>query len=165
MKTVTKLALSQAATALEMAAKLLRQETDEMIGSGDIIPLIRHYAELRDDNDVIKKLYDALDSIEDSLSHKDVPDAFKRIGIKTINIDEIGRVTVAYKWACSIADGKKPEAFTWLRDGGNGGIIIETINAQTLASFAKTEVENRGKELPTDLFTTSLRPYTSITKT
>jgi hypothetical protein len=119
---------------------------------------------LREVTEAIKKARKALDDLEDHMSHEDVPDAFRRSSIKTVSIDGVGRVTVAHKWGCSINDGKKPESFQWLRDGGNGGIIIETVNAQTLAAFAKAEVESHGRELPTDLFTTSLRPYTSITK-
>lgn len=164
MRTTTMLMLSNALLALQSASKQLKEETAAVIGTGDHIELIRHYAQMREANEEIKQARKELDDLTDHVSHADIPDAFKRVGVKTITIDGIGRVTVAYKWACSIADGMKPDAFHWLREGGNGGIIIETVNAQTLASFAKTETEEKGKELPTDLFTTSLRPYTSITK-
>lgn len=164
MQTMTQLVLSQALTALEEATKRVTRETEARIGDGELVSLIKHFAELRDVNEVIKKARKALDDLEDHLSHVDIPDTFKRVGIKTVNIDDIGRVTVSYKWGCSINDGKKPESFNWLRESGHGGIIIETVNAQTLAAFAKNETEANGKELPPDLFTTTLRPYTSITK-
>jgi hypothetical protein len=162
---MTQLVLSEAVLSLEEATRRVITDTQHFVGAGDLIPLIRHYAELREINETIKKARKALDDLEDHLSHTDVPDAFKLSGIKTVSIEDLGRVTVAYKWSCSVIDGKKPESFEWLRGSGNGGIIIETINAQTLAAFAKHEVEANGKELPTDLFTTSLRPYTSITRT
>jgi hypothetical protein len=164
MQAMTQLVLSQAVLALEEAAKRVTADTQIFVGSGELIPLIKHYAELREVNETIKKARKALDGLEDHMSHFDVPDAFKREGIKTINVIDVGRVTVSYKWGCSIVDGKKPEGFEWLRETGNGGIIIETVNAQTLASFAKSEVETHGRELPVDLFATSLNPYTSITK-
>ena len=164
MQTKTMLALSDALSSLELAAGLLHRETTAIVGSGDHIELIRHYYQMREANSAIKKAREMLDNLEDHLSHKDIPDAFKRVGVKTITIEDVGRVTVSYKWGCSMADGKKPESLQWLRNSGNGGIIIETVNAQTLAAFAKNEVETHGKTLPDDLFTTSLRPYTSITK-
>jgi hypothetical protein len=80
-----------------------------------------------------------------------------------MTVDNVGRVSVAYKFGCSIVDGKRPDAYKWLRDGGNGAIIIETINAQTLAAFAKQETTILGHEMPDDLFTTSLKPHTQIT--
>jgi hypothetical protein len=164
MKAITQLALHFAVSSLENATKRITEDTQEMIGRDNLIDLITHYAELREVTEAIKKTRKALDDLEDHMSHEDVPDAFRRSSIKTVNIDNIGRVTVSHKWGCSIADGKKPESFEWLRQSGNGGIIIETVNAQTLAAFAKAEVESHGRELPSDLFTTTLRPYTSITK-
>ena len=164
MQTITQLVLSQAVTALQEAAKRVTEETTDTIGHGDLVELIKHYAELREVNDTIERAFKTLHDLKDHLSHFDVPDAFRREGIKTINVIDVGRVTVSYKWGCSIVDGKKPEGFEWLRETGNGGIIIETVNAQTLAAFAKNEVETYGRELPTDLFSTSLNPYTSITK-
>jgi hypothetical protein len=164
MQAMTQLVLSQVVLSLEEATRRVIADTQQFVGAGDLIPLIKHYAELRGVTENIKKARKALDDLEDHLSHEDVPDAFKRSGIKTVTVDGVGRVNVAYKWGCSIVDGKKPESFEWLRDTGNGGIIIETINAQTLASFAKSEVETHARELPTDLFTTTLRPYTSITR-
>jgi hypothetical protein len=164
MREQTLRALDNTVAALQIVASAVLVDTQEMIGKGDLVELIKHYAELREVTEAIKKARKALDDLEDHMSHEDVPDAFRRSSIKTVSIDGVGRVTVAHKWGCSINDGKKPESFQWLRDGGNGGIIIETVNAQTLAAFAKAEVESHGRELPTDLFTTSLRPYTSITK-
>ena len=164
MQTRTLLYLTDALNHLNKAAEWVATDTFDTIGKGDLIELIRHYDKLREVNEAVKKARKALDDLEDHLSHSDVPDAFKRAGIKTISIEDLGRVTVAYKWGCSIVDGKKPESFQWLRQSGNGSLIIETVNAQTLAAFAKAEVETHGRELPTDLFSTSLRPYVSITK-
>jgi hypothetical protein len=164
MREETLRALDNTVAAMQIVASAIISDIEEVVDHGSLVELIRHYDTLRHVNEAIKKARKAIDDLEDRLSHVDVPDAFRREGIKTVSVDDVGRVTVAYKWGCSIVDGKKPESFNWLREGGNGGIIIETINAQTLAAFAKNEVEVNGKELPTDLFTTSLRPYTSITK-
>jgi hypothetical protein len=52
----------------------------------------------------------------------------------------------------------------WLRDNGAESLIIETVNAQTLASYAKSVMEEEGKDLPHNLFKTNILTYTSITK-
>lgn len=164
MQTHTLLALSAALEVLKEASYAVRLDTVNTIEEGDHIELVRHFVKLREVNEAIKKVRVALDDLEDHMSYVDIPDAFKAKFIKTMTIEDIGRVTVSYKWGCSILDGKKPEAFDWLRDGGNGALIIETVNAQTLASFAKSETTDHGREMPGSLFNVSLKPYTSITK-
>ena len=57
--------------------------------------------------------------------------------VKTIKIDDVGRVTVNQRWVASMKD--KTQGMDWLRATGNEGIIIETVNSQTLAAFAKTQ--------------------------
>lgn len=52
----------------------------------------------------------------------------------------------------------------WLRNSGNGGLIQETVNSMTLAAFAKSLNDEKGIELPKDLFNTSIMTVTSITK-
>ena len=42
----------------------------------------------------------------------------------------------------------KPVGFQWLREQGHGGLITETVNASTLAAFAKNMMDTEGKELP-----------------
>jgi hypothetical protein len=57
----------------------------------------------------------------------------------------------------------KQMGFEWLRDNNHGGVIQETVNAQTLGALAK-ELNNAGVDLPAPTFTTSIMTYTSITK-
>ena len=56
---------------------------------------------------------------------------------------------------------RRDAAMKWLRDNDAGGLIIETVNASTLASFAK-ERAMEGKPLPEDTFKVGTAPYTSI---
>jgi len=51
----------------------------------------------------------------------------------------------------------------WLRGSNNEGMIIETVNAQTLGAFAREEAA-AGRNLPEDIFRVSATPYVSITK-
>jgi hypothetical protein len=57
----------------------------------------------------------------------------------------------------------KAAGFEWLRGNNHGGVIQETVNAQTLGALAK-ELNAEGTELPAPTFTTNIMTYTSITK-
>jgi hypothetical protein len=58
----------------------------------------------------------------------------------------------------------KQLGFDYLRANGAEGLIIETVNSQTLAAYAKELSTEEGKELPADVFKTGIMTYTSITK-
>ena len=70
-------------------------------------------------------------------------------------------VTVSYRWFASMVD--KQAGMDWLRESGNGALIIETVAAPTLTAFAKDKAVN-GQPLPGNLFTVGSTPYTSIEK-
>jgi hypothetical protein len=57
----------------------------------------------------------------------------------------------------------KTQGMDWLRETGNEGLIIATVNASTLAAFAKTQAI-AGDPLPDAVFDVGVAPYTSITK-
>ena len=52
----------------------------------------------------------------------------------------------------------KQAGMDWLRTTGNDGLIIETVNAQTLAAFAKTQAL-AGSPLPDQVFEVGVAPY------
>lgn len=129
--------------------------------------MIRHFADLRKANEDIKIAREALKDIEDALSTNFIPDLLRRLkeetGLKTpINLEGVGRVTVSYRFSCSMLD--KERGIRWLDDNGHGDLAQRTVNAQTLGSFAKRLIEVEGVELPSDVFKTGTAPYTSITK-
>jgi hypothetical protein len=148
------------------AAKHLQDEIDldtrDVLGHGDTLEIVQHFVDLRDVNEEIKIVKDSLELVQKRMSHVDIPDHFKQEKIKTATYDGIGRVSIGHLWGCSIIN--KPVGFNWLRENGHGGLIIETVNASTLAAFAKNLMETEGKHLPQDKFNTSINPYTSITK-
>lgn len=57
----------------------------------------------------------------------------------------------------------KEAAYKWLRLTGNDGLIQETVNSSTLASFAKSEMTEM-RELPATLFNVHVGLNTSVTK-
>lgn len=158
----TKGRLNETALQVTALASQIRRETDEVMAQGTHIDMVRHFKDMRDANAVIKEARKALEEIEDFLSMKAIPDAFKAAGVKTVTIEGVGRTTVSYRFSCSMLD--KEQGMGWLRDNGHEGLIQPTVNSSSLAAFAKDMLENHGTELPIEIFKTSMNPYTSITK-
>jgi hypothetical protein len=123
--------------------------------------VIKHYDQLRQATALIKESREALNQIEEKLSREQVPDLLRSHHIKTITVEGVGRVSIGTRWSASMPD--KEAGFEWLRGNGHGGVIQETVNAQTLGALAK-ELNNDGTELPAPTFTTNIMSYTSITK-
>ena len=143
-------------------AKMVRADTNNAVATNDHVEVIRHYDYLRKATAKIKEAREALDEMEQRLSREQVPEVMRAHNIRTITIEGVGRVSLTNRWSCAMPD--KPAGMEWLRDNGHGSLIIETVNAQTLASFAKTMNEEQGIDLPAELFKTSIMTYTSITK-
>lgn len=149
---------------LHKVAGMIRQDTNDVAATNDHIQVIRHYNHLRLAAADIKEARGAISKMEEHLSREVVPDVMRAANVKTITLEGVGRVTVSYRFSCSILDGMKEQGMTYLRDTGNEGLIQETVNSSTLSAFAKGWVMEQGKELPEDVFKTSQSPYTSITE-
>jgi len=139
----------------------IRNETDEVVASNDHIKIIKHYDQLRQATALIKESREALAQIEEKLSREQVPEVMRAHNIRTITVEGVGRVSLGTRWSASMPD--KAAGFEWLRANEHGGVIQETVNAQTLGALAK-ELNEEGTELPAPTFTTNIMTYTSITK-
>jgi hypothetical protein len=162
MQETTMLNLREMVRGLQIVTGQVREDTNAAVRSGDHVELVRHYRDLKDTNDLIKEAREALSEMADLLSTRDIPEAFRKAGVKTTTIEGVGRVTVSYRFSCSMLD--KELGMAWLRSNGHEGLIQPTVNAQTLGAFAKNLIETEGKDLPDDIFKTGQSPYTSINK-
>lgn len=162
MKEETKTRLAALSKLAEEVALALRAETSEALSTNDPIAVVKHFDDLRDAVDQIKVSREALADMADSLSTRDIPTLFSNKDLKTITIEGVGRVTVSYRFSASLVD--KEKGFKWLRDNGHKELITETVNSSTLSGFAKDMLQNKGVDLPDDIFKISTNPYTSITK-
>lgn len=147
---------------VQKIATMVREDTDEIVATNDHVAVIKHYDQVRKVTDQIKDAREALDEMEKKLSREQVPDVMRAHNVKTITIEGIGRVSLSNRWSCSMLD--KQLGMDYLRKTGNSGLIIETVNSSTLAAFAKDISTEKGEELPTDIFKTSIMTVTSITK-
>jgi hypothetical protein len=148
-------------SSLSEVAGWVRDETNEAVASNDHIEVIKHYDKLRLVNALIKESREALEQIETRMSRENVPDVMRTHGVKTITVEGVGRVSLGTRWSASMPD--KAAGFEWLRANEHGGVIQETVNAQTLGALAK-ELNEEGHELPAPTFVTNIMTYTSITK-
>ena len=161
MKFDTRTAAGYAADKLDSFLERATRDTNEVVQGNDIPTTVAHYAALSDVVDDLKKKLSALQKHVDALSYEILPTMFSNQDVKTIKLDNVGRVTVNVRWTASMLN--KEKSMEWLRTSGNEGLIIETVNAMTLASFAKTETL-AGKPLPDHLFKVGTAQHMSITK-
>jgi hypothetical protein len=161
MKFDTKTAAGYAADKLDSLLERAERDTNEVVQGADIPLSVTHFAELQDAVKMLAAKVSALQKHVDSLSYEILPTMFTNQNVKTIKLDNVGRVTVNVRWTASMID--KSKSMEWLRTSGNEGLIIETVNAGTLASFAKTETM-AGKPLPDYLFKVGTAQHISITK-
>jgi len=161
MKEDTLVTLQVICSSLIAVTTKIRGETDETVATGDHVEVIKHYDKLRQVTAAIKESREALEQIEMKLSREQVPEVMRAHNIKNITIEGVGRVTLGTRWSASMPD--KAAGFEWLRANEHGGVIQETVNAQTLGALAK-ELNLEGTELPAPTFTTNIMTYTSITK-
>lgn len=159
-KTAAEYASQKLASLLERATR----DSAKVIERGDIPETVIYFDELRETVKALAAQTSALSKHIDSLSQEQIPTMFANANVKTIKIDNVGRVTVNARWSATMID--KDIGMRWLRETGNDGLIIETVNAQTLGAFAKDELSKgeKGTPLPDDLFKVSSTPYISITK-
>ena len=123
----------------------------------------RYYIGLRA---VLERLDEAVKMASDlqaKLKNEILPQLFEDEKISTVVLSDLGmRVTVSELLRVSVGEDKD-KAKQWLRDHGLGELIIETVNAGTLASAAR-EMMAEGKELDPDLFKSTIMKTTSVTK-
>jgi hypothetical protein len=161
MKFDTKTAADYAGQKLDSLLERATRDTEEALATNDIPTAVVYFDELRD---TIRRLAEKLTTLQkhlDALSMEQLPTMFANQNVKTINLENVGRVTVGVRWYASMPD--KETGLGWLRQTNNQGLIIETVNAQTLGAFAREETA-KGRPLPSDVFKVTSTPYISITK-
>ena len=156
-----KTAAGYAADKLDLLLERAVRDTNAISQTNDIPTTVGHFAELQDAVKMLAAKVSALQKHVDLLSYDILPTMFTNQNVKTIKVEPFGRVTVNVRWSASMLD--KEKSMEWLRTSGNEGLIIETVNAGTLTSFAKSEIL-AGRPLPDCLFKVGTAQHMSITK-
>jgi hypothetical protein len=161
MELFTQIAADAAVDNLKNFSECAAQESARTIDQADLSKAISFFDEFRERVRELQKLTSDLQKQVDALSYELIPKMFMNNNVKTMTVPGVGRATVAIRWSARMLN--KVRAFNWLRSTGNEGLIIETVNSQTLGAFAKEQTLT-GKPLPSDVFQVSSAPFVSITK-
>lgn len=129
-------------------------------GELSLVDLVRLYSETRRAYEEIDEQRKSLYELTNYMSTKLLPERFEAEGVKTINVENVGRVTVSYRKSASLSD--KMAGMAWFEEH-HPDIITSTINSQTLASFINSEYIEKNLE-PPDFVKFNLSPVMSITQ-
>jgi hypothetical protein len=162
MKPETEAACQAALFALGRAYALLDEEAKTAISADNPPDLVRCYADLREQAEAMRDGVASLSKLEQNLSYEQIPLAFDRAGIQNVRVTGYGLVGLTRRWSCSFLEGKKEAGFAYLREHGQGGMIIETVPAPTLGAWAHAVTDETGVEPPDDLFKTSVARSVSL---
>jgi hypothetical protein len=160
MKFDTQIAAGYAAEKLDSFLERAQRDTQELVQHADIPTIVTHFAVFRDTVKDLAAKVAALQKHVDGLSYETLPTLFTNQDVKTITVQGVGRVSINVRWSATMLD--KERGMEWLRETGNEGLIISTVNAGTLSSFAKAETL-AGHPLPDSLFKVGTAQHVSIT--
>jgi hypothetical protein len=154
-------------TKLERGSKHLLDETREIERGENFEALLLHFAQYRVLHDRLIAMKKHYESTYEELSRHTIPDAIEihvqNGGLKPpYYLEGYGRISISRRYTASMLD--KKAGMKWLKDNGYAEMVQETVNAQTLAGFARNLEDTEGKELPDTIFKVGRIPYTSITK-
>src|SRR5215831_1665430 len=102
MKFGTETAATYASQKLDSFLERVEQDTAEILAQGDIPTTVRHFAEFRDTVRSLAEKVTALQKHVDQLSYQAIPTMFQNQGVKTIKVDDVGRVQINDRWSASM---------------------------------------------------------------
>lgn len=83
----------------------------------------------------------------DELRKRLVPDKLASLGLKGLKLSDGGSISLRSDVYPNLDKARELEFFDWLRATGNGALIKETVNHQTLKAFVKERIEG-GEAVP-----------------
>lgn len=116
--------------------------------ANQLVELILKMKELQAEIDEHETYTKALRKEFDQLRLFDIPNMMAELDTTSIR-GEYGRCTLTSDLHVSVLD--KVKLHEWLEEGGNGSLIVPTVNAQTLKAFCKEQVKSGEIELPEEI--------------
>lgn len=147
--------------ALAQYADLVREYVDDLEenpANHELADVAKSFKEITDNHKeldaLVKKVYHA----KEALNKHFIPKMLEDAGMDLIRVPEIGySFSIRNNLSASMID--KDKGLDWLKSHGHAELVQETVNAGTLASFAKALMLEEGIDLPSDIF--KLTPYKS----
>ena len=109
--------------------------------------LIEEMDRVRGQMDALDDVWKPLQKRYDELRLGEIPAEMAAEDVTSIK-GGFGRCTLQSDLHVSAPN--KQNLHQWLKDGGNGDLIVPTVNAQTLKAFCKEQM-GKGVELPSDI--------------
>lgn len=118
-------------------------------------------------NDSLKNL----NKFKTYLQYTAIPKLMSDQDVKTVTVDSIkSRFVKSSKLSVKgnpnselSSEELTAKIHEWLIEVGAGSLIKQTVNAQSLSAFAKSRIEQEGKDLPEELFEVSTSESVSVT--
>lgn len=133
--------------------QLIKQLDTELaqLNDSSLIVLIKRMKNIGAQLDALDVISKSLRSEYDKLRLFDIPSTMAEDDLTSVK-GEFGRCTLTSDLNVSASD--KQGLHKWLEETGNGGLIVPTVNYQTLKAFCKEQMIN-GEELPEDIIKVS----------
>ena len=128
-----------------------------------LIELIKEMRRIQTEKDEVESDLKQYNKHFDFLRITKIPQVMEDEGIKNMNVEGVGRVSLTADMHVSVKAEMKEAFYLWLRDNGREDLIQPTVNSSTLKATVKNMVK-QGEEIPDDLLNVSPFTRASITK-
>lgn len=92
-----------------------------------------------------------------------IPAMMDEMGIDSVNLTGIGRLSTQGALQASIIKDMRDEAYEWLENNGHGDLIKGTVNSSSLKALIKEQIK-AGEQFPEELFNIHLFTMATVTK-
>lgn len=147
---------------MENALKLLADNIEVAARADSLPDAAREFIALRDFHERLGELLSHVADVKNKWAYEGMPALFERQGVTSYNLKEGYRVGVQALIRASTRDMES--GIKWARDNGQEWLVKETINASTLAGFARSRAEAGEPDLPADVFNVHFGMNTSVTR-
>jgi hypothetical protein len=130
----------------------------------NLVDLIRKMRELRIQKDNMEAELKGIGRELEYVSKNLIPERFNAEGIKKMDVEGVGRVSLRADIYASIKSGQKTTAYQWLKDIGSEDLIQPAVAPSILKAFLKDRLKS-GEDIPEDLFNVTPFQSATITKT
>jgi hypothetical protein len=129
----------------------------------NLIELIKEMRRIQSEKEEVESDLKQYNKHFDFLRITKIPQVMEDEGIKNMNVEGVGRVSLTADMHVSVKAEMKDAFYIWLRDNGREDLIQPTVNSSTLKATVKNMVK-KGEEIPDDLLNVSPFTRASITK-
>ncbi len=130
--------------------------------SNKLVSMVHDLADAKKEKEEIAARTKELNEVIRKLSETEIPEYMDENEIEKLSVEGVGTVFIQNKVYANVLVADKPKFFAWLRENDNEDLIKEDVNAKTLGSFAKEQLE-AGTELP-DFIKARIYPTAQLRK-